>query len=113
MAELGARCTEMAAIHRHMSVPGIEAEIARHLLRRQKLIAEAMPICEYIQRRREIGDKISGSGSFEVRGAYWSLHRKLAADHKYAPGLEAAVDNALLGKPSTPEAEAIFKFHRA
>ena len=50
VAELGARCTEMAAIHRHMSVPGIEAEIARHLLRRQKLIAEAMPICEYNSR---------------------------------------------------------------
>ena len=64
VAELAARCKEMAAIDRHASVPGIENEIALHLSRRKKQIANAMPVIEYLQRRREVSDKINGSGTW-------------------------------------------------
>ena len=83
-----------------------------HLARRKKLVAEAMPIVDYVERRREIGHKIDGAGDHDVRTSYWSLHRKLGEDNRYPDGLESAVDAALLGRPSTPEAEAIVKFHR-
>lgn len=111
-AELAARCTEMAALDRHAAVSGVEPEIALHLARRKKLVANAIPLVEYIERRKEIGHKIDGAGDHDVRNSYWSLHRKLGEDNRYPDGLESEVDAALLGKESTPEAEAIVRHHR-
>ncbi len=111
-AELAARCAELERLDRHASASGVESEVSRALAGQAKRIAKAMPICAYIERRRELGHQINGAGSHEVRTAYHALFRKLGEDNKYAGGLEAAVDAALLNKESTPEAVAIVRHHR-
>jgi hypothetical protein len=102
----------MAALDRHADVSGIAPEIALHLRRRKKQIAESMPIVAYLERRKEIGHRIDGAGDHDVRSGAWSLRQKLGADNSYPPGMERAVSDALLGKESTPEAEIIVRHAR-
>lgn len=111
-AELAARCAELERLDRHAAVSGVEVEVTRALASQAKRVATALPICQFIERKREIGHRINGSGSFEVRGAYHALNRQLVEQNKYASGLESACDQALLNRPSTPEAEAIVRHHR-
>ena len=81
-AELAARCAELERLDRHAAVSGVEVEVTRALASQAKRVATALPICQFIERKREIGHRINGSGSFEVRGAYHALNRQLVEQNK-------------------------------
>jgi hypothetical protein len=110
-AELAARCAEMERLDRAASVSGLDPDVSTYLASRKKRIANAMLVVPFIERKRELGHLADGAG-YEAADAYRAVARKLATDHKFPDGLEAACDLALLGRPSTDEAEVIVSHSR-
>jgi hypothetical protein len=101
----------MERLDRAASVSGLDREHVVYLNNRKRQIAKAMPVCEYIERKRELA-RLADHAGHDAAVAYRAVAAQLKQDHVYPDGLESACDQALLGRPSTPEAEAIVKRHR-
>jgi hypothetical protein len=107
-AELRARCAEMARLHQVAETA--QAEHYRYLHARARQVARSLPVGEYIYRKRELAHRISGAG-WELARVYREAARQLKEDNRYPDGLEGAVDEAFLGRPTTPETAEIAAHH--
>jgi hypothetical protein len=121
-AELRLRCAEMARLHEAAALA--QAEHARYLTARARKVARAMPVAAFIEMKRKLHDQAHNASHEPVvlpghvlpTSEASMLHQAkldLEDEHRYPAGLVAAVDQAFLGKATTPEAQAIHDHHKA
>jgi hypothetical protein len=117
--ELQVRAAHMADLHR--SAETAPAFHARYLVAHSQKVGRSMPIVLYIAEKARLSRLAASSsrqihwandGPWSLAGGYEAARRKLEDEHAYSDSLEAAVDAAMLGRSSTPEAVAIVTHHR-
>jgi hypothetical protein len=119
-AELAARVAHMFELHQ--AAETAPAFHARYLVAHAQKVGRSMPIVHYIEEKARLSRLAASAdrqihwgpdGPWSLAGSYEGARRELADEHKYPDGLESAVDAAMLGRTSTPEAEAIVQHHRS
>jgi hypothetical protein len=104
-AELRARCA-YAAEHDRIAETG-QPERAGYLWAHARQVLGSIPVVDYIREQRRLNRlRRESAGNAELGHICLQL-RNLKARNAFPPGLIAAVDAALLGRPSTPEAAEI------
>jgi hypothetical protein len=103
--ELRARC-EYAA-EQYKTADTAQPEHARYLVAHARKALRAMPVLEFISEQRRLKEHRGGAGDYMRQSICFHRIREHKEANVYPPGLVAAVDDALLGKASSPEAVEI------
>jgi hypothetical protein len=118
--ELRVRCAHMFDLHQ--AADTAPAFHARYLVAHARKVGRSMPVVHYITEKARLSRLAASAdrqihwgpdGPWSLAGSYEGVRRELADEHAYPDGLEAAVDAAMLGRTSTPEAVAIVTHHRS
>jgi hypothetical protein len=110
-AELRARCAYAAEHYRiaETAEPGHAGSLRAHA----RQVLGSIPVVDYIREQQRLnGRRRESAGRFELGDVYLQL-RSLKGSNAFPPGLIAAVEAALLGRPSTTEAGEIVGRSRA
>jgi hypothetical protein len=94
-AELRARCV-LAAEHAR-TAENAQAEHARYLHAHALAVLRSLPVVEFIAEKRRLAQQALGVRDLELRQAYRRQEQDLKEGNAYPSGLQAAVDDALLG----------------